>query len=62
MEEQVRFVPFVVCSLDAAGIPFAINADKYFYDREKHTWRDEMAPVLEAILCPVCQGPGETGR
>ncbi len=56
--EQVRFATFVSCQLDAAHIPFAVNSDAKFYDREHHRWIPAMAPVLDAVLHPRCtSGP-----
>ncbi len=57
VEEQVRFATFVSCQLRRAGIPYAVNSDSHFYDMERKGWREEMMPVLEAILRPKC-GPG----
>ncbi len=52
--EQVQFATFVACQLDAAHIPFAINADAHFYDRAAHRWLPAMQPVLDAVLHPRC--------
>ena len=54
VEEQVRFATFVSCTLRRAGIPYAINADTHFYDMWRKEWREEMIPVLEAVLRPEC--------
>ncbi len=55
IDEQIKFARFVTCELDKNKIPFAINADTKFYDREKNTWKKEMLPVLNAILHPECK-------
>ncbi len=54
IDEQVTFANFVACQLDEAHIPFAINSDTKFYDRETNRWIPGMEPVLEAILHPRC--------
>lgn len=38
VKEQVIFAHFMVSELKKAGIPFAVNADTHFYDRENKTW------------------------
>lgn len=50
--EQVRFAQFVAGELDKAGIPFAVNSDTKFYDREIGRWIEEQQPVLDVILQP----------
>jgi len=50
--EQVEFARFVAGELDKAGIPFAVNSDTKFYDRETGRWIAEQKPVLDAILKP----------
>ena len=47
--EQAVFAAFVTQALTDAGIPFAVNADSHFYDREQNTWLDHMQPVFSAI-------------
>ena len=47
--EQAVFASFVTQALTDAGIPFAVNADSHFYDREQNTWLDHMQPVFSAI-------------
>lgn len=49
VEEQAVFAKFVSNELDKANIPFAVNSDTKFYDRQNNTWYDEMLPVLNAI-------------
>ncbi len=61
VEEQVKFATFVSCQLRRAGIPYAVNADSHFYDIERRTWKEEMVPVLEAILNPECNSGGKAG-
>ena len=48
-DEQVAFASYMTQSLTDAGIPFAINADSHFYDREQHKWLEDMQPVFMAI-------------
>lgn len=47
--EQAIFANFVASELDKAKIPFAVNSDTKFYNREKNKWYGEMLPVLNAI-------------
>ena len=54
--EQVAFATFVSCALRKAGIPFAINQANKFYDEEAGRLREEMRPVLKAVLRPRCEG------
>lgn len=49
IEEQVVFAEFMTKSLSDAGIPFAVNSDTKFYDRENNQWIEEMQPVFKAI-------------
>lgn len=49
IEEQVVFADFVSEQLTRAGIPFAVNSDTKFYDRETNRWIEEMAPVFNCI-------------
>ena len=49
VDEQVAFASYMTQSLTDAGIPFAINADSHFYDREQHKWLEDMQPVFMAI-------------
>ena len=45
----MEFAAFMCDSLEAAGIPFAVNSDTKFYDREKGVWMEEMAPLRQLI-------------
>ncbi|MDY4192315.1 MAG: cellulase family glycosylhydrolase [Oscillospiraceae bacterium] len=47
--EQAAFAKFMTDSLTGAGIPFAVNSDTKFYDRETNEWIEEMLPVFYAI-------------
>lgn len=49
IEEQVNFASFMVQSLTGAGIPFAVNSDTKFYDRENQVWIDKMRPLRQCI-------------
>ena len=49
-EEQVVFAEFVTSSLVNAQIPFAVNSDTKFYDRETNNWIDNMLPVFNTIF------------
>lgn len=48
--EQVAFATFVREELDKNSIPFAINSDTHFYNRDTGTWVEEMLPVLKALF------------
>lgn len=50
IEEQVIFAEFMTSALVDAQIPFAINSDAKFYDRETNNWIDNMQPVFNAIF------------
>ena len=50
--EQVVFARFVASALDRAKIPFAVNSDTKFYDRDKKVWIAKLQPVLNVILHP----------
>lgn len=49
IDEQTAFAAYTSQSLTDAGIPFAVNSDSHFYDRERNTWLDDMKPVFSAI-------------
>lgn len=49
IKEQVIFAHFMTAELEKAGIPFAVNADSHFYDRENGTWIKQMLPVRYCI-------------
>ena len=49
VEEQIIFASFMKQQLTQAGIPFAVNSDTKFYDREKNTWVEAMQPLFECI-------------
>lgn len=50
IEEQVKFAHYMVTQLDAAGIPFAVNSDTKFYNRETNQWVKSMLPVRYCIF------------
>lgn len=50
VNEQVQFAKFMVQQLDKAGIPFAVNSDTKFYNRESNTWVENMKPVFQVIF------------
>lgn len=49
ISEQAAFAACMPRALTEAEIPFAVNADTHFYDRETNTWIAEREPVLSAI-------------
>lgn len=50
IEEQCIFASFVSSALSNANIPFAVNSDTKFYNRETGEWFSEMKPVFESIF------------
>ena len=50
INEQVVFSTFMAKSLTKANIPFAINSDTKFYNRETNQWVIEMKPVFQSIF------------
>lgn len=50
INEQIVFASFMREELDKAEIPFAVNADTHFYDRETDNWIDVMMPVFKSIF------------
>ena len=50
IEEQMVFAQFVTESLEESGIPFAVNSDTKFYDRESQQWVEEMIPLRDVIF------------
>lgn len=50
LEEQMVFAGFMCDSLDRAGIPFAVNSDTKFYDRENKSWVREMILLRDMIF------------
>ena len=54
----MAFATFMACELQKAKIPYAINADFQFYDGEEGR-RPAPEPLLEAMIAPACEKPGE---
>lgn len=50
IQEQVVFSNFMSSELRKNKIPFAVNSDTKFYDRDTNTWIEEMKPVVDIIL------------
>lgn len=50
IEEQEKFAAFVVDELNSAKIPYAVNSDTKFYQRENNQWIPEMSNLLDIIL------------
>ncbi|MGN0339277.1 MAG: glycoside hydrolase family 5 protein [Lachnospira sp.] len=50
VDEQVVFAGFMRKALESSGIPFAVNSDTKFYDRESNTWIESMQPVFNSIF------------
>lgn len=49
VDEQVRFADYMTDSLEKAGIPYAVNSDTKFYDRENGKWIESMIPLRNEI-------------
>lgn len=49
MEEQIRFANYMVKQLEDAGIPFAVNSDTKFYNRDSNDWITSMLPLRYCI-------------
>lgn len=49
IDEQTKFASFMTQSLTDAKIPFAVNSDTKFYDREHNLWISDMRAVFDAI-------------
>jgi len=50
IKEQVEFATFVSKELQKRGIPYAVNSDTKFFDRERNEWLEEMKPVLDVMI------------
>ena len=50
IEEQVVFAKYMTTQLVQADIPFAVNSDTKYYDRENNKWITEMEPVFKTIF------------
>ena len=50
IEEQVVFAKYMTTQLVQADIPFAVNSDTKYYDRENNKWIAEMEPVFKTIF------------
>jgi len=48
--EQLAFAAFMSRSLQQAGIPFAINSDTKYFDREHNSWYLSRKKLLDVIL------------
>jgi hypothetical protein len=55
----MAFARFMACELKKAKIPYAINADTQFYDGEEGAWRPALEPLLNTMIAPECEKPGE---
>lgn len=50
VKEQVVFAQYMMQQLSSAKIPFAVNSDTKFYDRENNKWIKERQSVFKAIF------------
>lgn len=58
--EQIKFASFMVQQLEQAKIPFAVNSDTKFYDRQKNAWVDTMRPLFQCIYGQQANGNAQT--
>lgn len=56
---QVAFARFMACELNRAKIPYAINTDMQFYDGEEGAWRPLQESLLNTLIAPECENPGD---
>lgn len=50
IEEQEVFAKFVSSELQKAKIPYAVNSDDKYYDRDLKKWKEELVEVVDAIV------------
>lgn len=50
INEQIVFAQYMTKQLSNAKIPFAVNSDTKFYDRENNKWIEEMQIVFKTIF------------
>ncbi len=50
MAEQIHFATYMSRSLQRAGIPFAINSDTKYFNRETNQWYPSKKHLLDVIL------------
>jgi Cellulase (glycosyl hydrolase family 5) len=50
LEEMTTFARFMADAHRSAGIPFAVNSDSKYYNRETNQWYESVKPLLDAIL------------
>jgi hypothetical protein len=48
--EQVKIATFISNTLRKNNIPFAVNSDTKFFNRETNQWYPSMRPVLDAMI------------
>jgi predicted MPP superfamily phosphohydrolase len=50
IKQQIDFSTFMAEELKKNEIPFAINSDRKFYDKEKHVWLKGREEVLDNLV------------
>ena len=50
LDEQIAFAKFMSKRLQKAGIPYAVNSDTKYFDRENNRWYGSVERVLDTIL------------
>ncbi len=50
MSQQIDFASYMSAALQKAGIPFAINSDTKYFDRDTNRWYPDKKRLLDVIL------------
>lgn len=50
LAEQIEFAHYMITQLEGAGIPYAVNSDTKFYNRETDRWIRSMLPLRHCIV------------
>lgn len=50
IQEQIEFANFMRESFEDKGIPYAVNSDTKYFNRDTNQWYDSVSDVLDAIL------------
>ena len=50
LDEQYQIASFISEELQKAGIPYAVNSDTKFFNRETNEWYESMSDILDAMI------------
>ncbi len=50
VDEQVIIAKFISQTLQKSGVPYGVNSDTKFFNREKNVWYGSMKKVLDAMI------------